>query len=501
MKYLRITLKIVLALALLTSTILLTSAESGQFNKYDIGKLVHDYYDVKGHPYLTASIYGSDTFQRGEEVTLHVMITNEGEILSFEANEDEFKEDRDIYGDRSTDAAAAREYEMDREVTTALSITAHLSAGNAPVDITGGGGTALVGMLAAGTSSGPIDFKIKINDDAPAGTYKLILNTTYRYQEDSAVDLEGNRSNPIQNTYFSYKNAKDTSTLTIKVKELPLFKVVKVDTSELMAGSEGILSITFKNIGEKVAKDAIARISNVQYPFTLIDSESFLGNLNPGDTAEAKLKVSIDQDAIEKNYGLKLEIEYKDEHGYTRTDSNLILAAVRTHNSSTSNNNNNNISSAITVYIKKKAEFEIVNVNSDFRAGSNAILHITFKNTGDRVAKDAVARISAVDPFSSTDDQSFLGTLNPGQTAEAKFKISIDKDATPKTYGINCEIKYNDEQGDSQISDIMKAPVEVKPAISIREILMANLWIFMILVVVLIGGYVYKVVTKYLDKP
>lgn len=385
------------------------STESSQFNKYDIGKLVHDYYDVKGHPYLTASIYGSDTFQRGEEVTLHVMITNEGEILSFEANEDEFKEDRDIYGVINTEAAAAREYEMDREVTTALSITAHLSAGNAPVDITGGGGTALVGTLVAGTSSGPIDFKIKINDDAPAGTYKLILNTTYRYQEDSAVDLEGNRSNPIQNTYFSYKNAKDTSTLTIKVKEQPLFKVVKVDTRELMAGSEGILSITFKNIGEKIARDAIARISNVQYPFTLIDSESFLGNLNPGDTAEAKLKVSIDKDAIEKNYGIKLEIEYKDEHGYTRTDSNLILAAVGTHNSSTYNNNN--ISSAIPVYIKKKAEFEIVNVNSDFRAGSNAILHITFKNTGNRVAKDAVARISAVDPFSSTDDQSFLGTL------------------------------------------------------------------------------------------
>lgn len=467
------------------------SAESSQFNKYDIGELVHDYYDVKGHPYLTASIYGSDTFQRGEEVTLHVMITNEGEILSFEANEDEFKEDRNIYGVINTEAAAAREYEMDREVTTALSITAHLSAGNAPVDITGGGGTALVGMLVAGTSSGPIDFKIKINDDAPAGTYKLILNTTYRYQEDAAVDLEGNKSNPIQNTYFSYKNAKDTSTLTIKVKELPLFKVVKVDTSELMAGSEGILSITFKNVGEKIARDAIVRITNVQYPFTLIDSESFLGNLNPEDTAEAKLKVSIDKDAIEKNYGLKLEIEYKDEHGYTRTDSNLILAAVGTHNSSTSNNNNN-ISSAIPVYIKKKAEFEIVQVNSEFRAGSEAILRITFKNTGDRVAKDAVARISAVDPFSSTDDQSFLGTLNPGDTAVGIFKVSIDKDATPKTYGINCEIKYNDEQGDSQISDIMKAPVEVKPAISIREKLIANLWILVILVVVLIGGYVYK---------
>ena len=44
-----------------------------------------------------------------------------------------------------------------------------------------------------------------------------------------------------------------------------------------------------------------------------------------------------------------------------------------------------------------------------------------------------------------------------------KFKVSVDKDATPKRYGLNLEVKYKDPEGEWAISEPTKAVIEVLP--------------------------------------
>ncbi len=143
----------------------------------------------------------------------------------------------------------------------------------------------------------------------------------------------------------------------------------------------------------------------------------------------------------------------------------------------------------IPVVIKKKADFELVGGNSTLAAGQKkGELKATYKNIGDDPVKDAIARLSIFQPFSSTDDQAYIGTLDPQEAKTVTFRIDVDSDATPKDYGINSEIKYTDVNGDTVISESMKIPVIVTAAT--QSLLLPVIVILVILGAA--GGYVYK---------
>ncbi|MDW5551873.1 MAG: hypothetical protein SA398_16825, partial [Methanosarcina sp.] len=58
----------------------------------------------------------------------------------------------------------------------------------------------------------------------------------------------------------------------------------------------------------------------------------------------------------------------------------------------------------------------------------------------------------------------FLSNIAPGNTAVAKIKIKADSEAVPKVYGIDTVLKYETPEGDTNYSDVLNAPVEVKEA-------------------------------------
>ena len=147
----------------------------------------------------------------------------------------------------------------------------------------------------------------------------------------------------------------------------------------------------------------------------------------------------------------------------------------------------------IKIMVKQRADFEIEKASANIRPGTQGILHITYKNVGNERAEDAVARISLVDPFSTTDDQAFLGTLNPGDSYEAHYRITVDNDALPKSYGINTEVKYRDEHGDTQISEVMKASVRVDETVPLTKRIGIAGYVLVIAVILgVIGFYILK---------
>jgi hypothetical protein len=143
----------------------------------------------------------------------------------------------------------------------------------------------------------------------------------------------------------------------------------------------------------------------------------------------------------------------------------------------------------IIITVKKQADFVITNATGTLSAGiKKAQIDATYKNIGEDPVKDAIARLSIFKPFSSTDDQAFIGTLAPGEENTVVFRLDVDSDATPKDYGINSEIKYTDINGDSMISESMKIPVVVKAAPA--SLLMPA--IVIIIIIVAAGGYLYR---------
>ncbi len=149
----------------------------------------------------------------------------------------------------------------------------------------------------------------------------------------------------------------------------------------------------------------------------------------------------------------------------------------------------------IPISVKEEARFEVTDVSGELVADEEGLLSVTYKNVGDLPIKDATVRISASDPFSTTDDQAFIGSIASGESAVALFNLKVDETATTKMYAINSEIKYEDVDGHDQISDVIKIQVETLPPIPSSEKL-GNLKIivagFLVVVVAAIGLRVYK---------
>lgn len=116
----------------------------------------------------------------------------------------------------------------------------------------------------------------------------------------------------------------------------------------------------------------------------------------------------------------------------------------------------------VSIIVRKQADFEAVEVDSDLLPGSSGILSITFRNTGEETASGATARLRLRDPLSSTDYTAFMGDMLPGDDVRTRFNIDVDSDATAKTYSIKAEIEYEDSEGKTMLSDTIYVPAQVR---------------------------------------
>lgn len=121
-----------------------------------------------------------------------------------------------------------------------------------------------------------------------------------------------------------------------------------------------------------------------------------------------------------------------------------------------------NLTFDIPLKIRSQADFDIVSSDANLSVGEeDGEVSVVYMNTGEEAARDAAAILSISNPFSSTDDQAFIGTVQPGENKTVVFRIDVDSGATAKDYVISSEIRFTDVRGDSAISDSMKIPVNV----------------------------------------
>jgi hypothetical protein len=191
------------------------------------------------------------------------------------------------------------------------------------------------------------------------------------------------------------------------------------------------------------------------------------GTLKQGKQSSnpTKFTVEINKNASAGIYPLTLELSYKYQEnvqvGGDEFDSTM---GIVTNKEVGIWYENKTQTQTIDIEVKKEPYFEVSEVKGELLPGEKGMLHVTYKNTGEEPANDATIRLSASDPFSTTDDQAYLGTLNPGESAVAAFNLDVDETATPKPYSLNSEMLYEDSDGHDQISDSIKVNTQVLPA-------------------------------------
>ena len=191
------------------------------------------------------------------------------------------------------------------------------------------------------------------------------------------------------------------------------------------------------------------------------------GTLQQGKQSSSPVKftVEISKNAPAGIYPLTLDLSYKYQKNAAVTGDELDANTGMVTNQGVGIwYENVTQSQTIQIEVKNEPYFEVTEVNGSVYPEEGGMLYVTYKNTGEEPAKDATVRLSASDPFSTTDDQAYLGTLNPGDSAVAVFNMDVDKTATPKPYSLDSEILYEDAEGHNQISDSVKVNTQVSPA-------------------------------------
>jgi hypothetical protein len=366
---------------------------------------------LSGGPDLSAALSGTNEFSAGTTTTIAVVLENSGLI-----------DIKMIRNDLVT---------RDELPNTAKLVKIGLGAGDAPLTIKSD--SQMIGDLAGGASK-TASFDVKISADARSGSYSLPLLVEYTY-------LYSAESEGQDNLKYYYKTEQKQLNLTLNIKSAARLELVKVETDHLNVGTEGFLIVTLKNIGNEHATSGVLHIiRNGNSPVIPTDSSVYLESFPQGTEITARFKASVSSGAEGNQvYPLDISLRYENQDGEIENTDSLTFG----------------------VPVGGKADFSIISEQAEISPGQKRIIEVEYRNIGDATVYNAQARISAVDPFTSSDDTAFLGDIAPGDSRIARFEIAADAAATVKEYGLDSEIRYRDALDNSQISDTMKVQLNI----------------------------------------
>ncbi|MCK9581620.1 MAG: S-layer protein [Methanoregula sp.] len=395
---------------------------------------------MSGSPELSAYIFGSNELRSGDEVSLTIVIQNTG------LNEYKYEWPSIV--------------DPDDQPNTAKFLAVTLQAGDAPLTIKSD--PQMVGDLKGGSSIKSV-FLVKVNADAPEGTYTLPLKLSYTYFD--TADQYG-----VDTIEYTYKTADATISVPVKIRSDLYIDVVSSTPEHLNVGSDGYLNMKIMNTGYETGTKTIVQITrNGNSPIIPIDSSVYIGDFIPGSIVDCRYKVTVLESAESQAYPVDVSVVYQN------TEGDFVTSNAET----------------IGVPVGGKVEFEIASEVPVMNPGNKKEISVIYKNTGDTPVYSAQARISAVDPFSSYEDTAYLGDIQPGQSATANYVVSVDRSATKKEYGLDSEIRYRDALDNTYISDTMKVPVNIVAADFVTSIMTNPIYLSIIAAVII--GIAYAV--------
>jgi hypothetical protein len=365
---------------------------------------------LSGNPVLSATISGANEFSPGTETTIPVVIQNSG-LIEFEFT----------YPTTLTPADLPN---------TAKLMTLSLTPGDAPLTILSD--PQMVGDLPGGDQM-MVHFRARIAPDAPAGTYNLPLMIHYTYL--AHADQYG------QDSLEYYYQTKDVALdLPIQIKPEILLDVVSIDTGHIPVGAEGFVTVKLRNKGHENGTDAVLMLAPApNSPVQPAVGSVYIGDFPAGSDVTVPFKVAVSANGEAQDYPLNLTVQYKDQNG------NFVFSAPV----------------VVGIPVSPRISFDVISPPPEVTPGGQHLLTVEYKNTGSSPVYSAEARIYAVDPFTTSDDTSYLGTLAPGETGTAVFEVTVDSSATVKAYSLDSEIRYRDALDNDLVSLRIPVPVSV----------------------------------------
>ena len=419
-------------------------------------------------PQMSAAITGTNEFSPGQDAVISVIVQNRG-VNTIKTS----------WAGGSDPAAAVKRPDLSKEYyawqgsgtierddipTTAKMVTVGLDAGTAPIIVKSDPQN--IGDMASQQVK-TVKIMTKITSDATAGEYTLPLTIGYLYLAASSQEA----ADVLQS---DYRQANETVPLIIKIKPEVRIRVLEVVPENLSVGTGGYLNLTIRNDGFGDGKKATVKLlRNGNSPVIPTDSSVYVGDFPRNGTVTCRYKVAISADAEEQSYPVDVVVSYENH------DGDMVTSA----------------SDTVGIPVRGKITFAVVSDPVSVTPGSDAVITVQYRNTGSVPAYNGQARLSVVDPFTSSDNSAFLGDMKPGEEATATYRVTTDSGAEAQEYMLDTEIRYRDELDNSQISDTFKLRVRVAPSSPLSGIV-ALLPVLVLAVIAAGAGYYLLVMRK-----
>ncbi|MDE4908015.1 NEW3 domain-containing protein [Methanogenium marinum] len=392
---------------------------------------------IRSEPSLYATLEGTNEFSPGTDIRLDIIVENQG-----------------------VDNEVLRELEYTPYTinpTTALGTVAGLEPAGAPLSVQSE--PYLIGDIQAGLSS-PFTAYAHVDENAPAGTYTLIVSTNYHYAAAQYMLPSGDWE-------YSYEERTARLEVPVRIKGEVKPKILSLEAENLYPGQTGTITVSLENIGYAKGTRSAAELSGISGVFRLVDGGVYIGDFAPGEVTVVTFTAYVSDDVSAGTYPEEVMIAYAGENGESQES----------------------VSERVGIPVGEGASFAIVSDPIAIEPGETKSIQVTFKNTGDAPVYDARARIVPSKPLTAPVDTALLGDMAPGETMTADFTISLESGALEVPYGLNTEIKYRDAQDTLILSDQIVLQVDGKAGNPVTDLLVNPVSLAVIVGIVLLAGY------------
>ena len=368
----------------------------------------------------------------------------------------------------------------------------------------------------ASVAANPIDPDLSFATDAGTtetyvGAWRPGENRTFTYRLAAAGEATA-RSSTLEFD-IDYRDAEraNAAARTVRTGVTPLsrqaFSAESVN-STLRVGEDGSFTVEVRNRGPRDVENAVVVFSNeapapdgvgqdtVQTDQNLVprSTRDTIGDLAVGETATATFDAGLRTDANPGARTVNVAVRYRG----LGTDAGV--SASRNEDGgvslvSTGSAGDVVVSDTLDAVVDVAPEADTFSVSPAENAtepaavtpGSTVQYRAVVRNTGPEAISNVQAKLFVDSPLSSSDDEAFVTSLDPGEERTVTFEVAVEGGATPKTYAAAVDFRYDDADGDEQLSDTYRLPVEVVPADD-SGALSSPLGIVALLGVVAVGG-------------
>ncbi|WP_436903715.1 hypothetical protein [Halovenus halobia] len=279
---------------------------------------------------------------------------------------------------------------------------------------------AFVGDWAAGETK-TVRYQVGTTESALPREYTLTATVNGRDSDDEAVTA--------QSREFGFEPGVEQTF------------AIEGNSSTLRVGEDGTLTGTVTNTGTETVNGTAIRLATDSETVLPRETQYAVGTLEPGETAAFEFRIGISAEATAGPRIFEFETRYRNSDGDERVDSSQDIAVE---------------------VLPERDAFSVGPVEQTLTPGGSKQVKIDLTNNLDYTVENVRAKIFPETPLESGNDESFVASLDPGETETFVFEVSVGNNAVPKAYPIALDVRYDDDSGEPQLAGTYDVPVDVK---------------------------------------